>query len=87
MPIDLKNFPMHRAVVLHRAIDEDNLAGAEKYLDALTSRITNDLPDDPDAKAGIQELRGYFIALRATAELAKKQGKNLDDYFADLCGD
>jgi hypothetical protein len=85
MPIDIKNFPMHKAVVLHQAIRENNLAGAEKYLDALTSRIT-ELGDDVDAKAGIEELRGYFIALSAVAELARKQGEDLDAYFADLCG-
>jgi hypothetical protein len=84
MGIELKNFAMHRAVVFHQVAD-NNADGARKYVEALGSRITSDLPHDPVAKEGIGDLRGYLTALEAAAILAEKQGKDLDDYFEDLC--
>jgi predicted HTH transcriptional regulator len=85
MPIDLKNFVFHRAVVVHQVLDQQDFEAARKYVDALGSRVTNDLPHDPDAQAGVAELRGYLLALEAVAGLAKAQRQQIEEYLRDLC--
>ena len=87
MPIDLKNFVFHRAVVVHQVLDKQSCEGAHKYVEALGSRVTNDLLHDPDAQAGVAELRGYLLALEAVAGLAKAEGQQIEEYLRDLCGE
>jgi hypothetical protein len=74
-------------VVVHQLVDEKNPAAAQKYLYAVRSRIIADYFDDADALDDLSNLSGYLIALTAVVALAKKHEAEVDEYFAEFCGE
>ncbi len=87
MPVDPRNFEMHRAVVATQMFDDKNQDAAQRYVDAVERRIVNDFHGDADAGAKLAELRGYLLGLIAVADMARRRSTEVDEYLGEFLGE
>ena len=87
MPINVRDFKYHEAVVYDLIAHQSNPDGADTYVDKVAMALAEDAQNNPNTTEAIDDLRGLTKTLKALDSAAGKHAMTLDEYLHSLGDD